>query len=146
MKRRITMFGRRRQEPGPPSRPTIADECEAFLAGTIADLYEASGRTVPCWAQLNRLAHATRVELHALVATTSRPTSPRVEVSWDVMLHRLARQLTATPDDRALAASQRRLCELEGDLISAPNGPVQTPGELLRIVVSVLSDDRQTRG
>ncbi len=43
--------GRNRKEDG------LADECAAFLTGTLTDRREADGVAVPVWAWTNRLAH-----------------------------------------------------------------------------------------
>jgi hypothetical protein len=44
----------------------LAAESEAFLHGRLADQLVATGRRVPGWVMLNRLAHGTRDELAAL--------------------------------------------------------------------------------
>ena len=36
---------------------TIALECEAFLAGTLAEYWEDKGMDLPVWAYMNLLAH-----------------------------------------------------------------------------------------
>lgn len=46
----------------------LADEVEAWLAGRLGDYLANSGRRVPTWAVLNRLAHADRDVLVRLSA------------------------------------------------------------------------------
>lgn len=141
------MFGRReRKQPKKRTTPTIADECEAFLSGHIADLYEESELTVPCWAELNRLAHGSLQDLEQL-ATDSAPMSTRLaDASWRYTLRRLSAQMITDIDDPAALRRVQAavLWPLEEQLLAAPDGPVQTPSELFRIVVSVLREHSQS--
>jgi hypothetical protein len=50
----------------------LADEVVAFLDGRLVDFYTFKGRLLPAWVALNRLAHADRSELVALVGGTAR--------------------------------------------------------------------------
>jgi hypothetical protein len=50
----------------------LADEVVAFLDGRLLDFYTSKGRLLPAWVALNRLAHADRSELVALVGGTTR--------------------------------------------------------------------------
>jgi hypothetical protein len=50
----------------------LADEVVAFLEGRLVDYYMFKGRLLPAWVALNRLAHADRSELVALVGGAAR--------------------------------------------------------------------------
>ena len=62
-------------EEGAVSCPTngevLADECEAFLSGSFADLQGSRRRPVEAWAWVNRVAHAEPEEVKALAARSA---------------------------------------------------------------------------
>lgn len=85
-------FRRRRDEP--PEEPgdegpdelsgawhdsDLADEVSAFLEGRLVEFYTFKGRPRPAWVALNRLAHADRSELVALVGGDRRG---RLRAPW----------------------------------------------------------------
>lgn len=63
---------RERPQHGGTETTGIADECSAFLAGRYLDHLQATGRPIPVWAYLNRLAHADVVEIERLGTRTRR--------------------------------------------------------------------------
>lgn len=142
------MFGRRKhQPPKKHPKPTVADECEAFLSGHIADLYEESDLSVPCWARLNRLAHGSLADLERLATDATAPSGRLADATWRYTLKRLATQLLADSHDPEVLRRRQAavLWPLEDELIAAHDGPVRTPSELFRLVVTVLGEDTTPR-
>ena len=100
----------------------MADEIEAFLAGRLVDHLSGLQVDVPAWAALNRLAHADRHELQALVNGTGEPwgTCPLLDQPrWAPSERAVVRVLLARASTaEALAEVQRTtLVRLELDLI-----------------------------
>lgn len=96
----------------------VADEVEAFLTGRLVDRIAASGRAVPAWAVLNRLAHADRPELVRLVEggdlDGTSPASPWLATERFVAGHLLAK--ASSPDELA-RVQQATLIPVELGLI-----------------------------
>lgn len=63
---------RERRQHDPVHTTGIADECAAFLAGNYLDYVRSTGRPVPAWAYLNRLAHGDADEIERLGTRTPR--------------------------------------------------------------------------
>jgi hypothetical protein len=75
----------------------LAEEAEAFLAGRLADRFADTGRGVPAWALLNRLAHGSIDELTALlVAAQGGWRAHPSALVWTAAERRLALRLLST--------------------------------------------------
>ena len=72
---------------------TIADECEAFLAGQLVEYLVARGRAVPSWAWLNKLAHAGPDELDRIAAGVPAYGRGPEYAAWNQSLTVLAADL-----------------------------------------------------
>lgn len=87
----------------------LSAEAEAYVAGRLADHFAETGRKVPIWSLLNRLAHGTVDEIAELL-TTSASRGWRAHPSaagWIVQERALAlRLLQAAPTDDALRRIQ----------------------------------------
>ena len=60
----------------------LAQECDAFLNGMLAEYWEEKGVTVPVWAWTNVLAHGS---VEQIVESIARPRRPRrVGRNWSV--------------------------------------------------------------
>lgn len=118
---------------GADGRPTLADECEAFLEGRAAAVLEEQGRTPPAWAQLNRVAHGSSADLTVLASGGGAGPDGRRRVdTWAGALARLAEQLLAgTGDDDALRVVQEAaLWPLEGQLLDSRQRIELSPSEV----------------
>ena len=87
----------------------IGAECEAFLHGRMVQYLAARGRSVPAWAWLNQLAHATEAELRA---RASYPPGWSDNGAWLDAVALLARELL---DE--VAATGSSLADLQWDLL-----------------------------
>ena len=52
---------------------TIAIECEAFLAGSLAEYRDDKGMEIPVWAYMNLLAHGTVRQIGECLVGPTRP-------------------------------------------------------------------------
>jgi hypothetical protein len=100
-------------EPTSANAPTccpIENEFDAFLAGTYADWLSTKKQSVPAWAWLNRIAHATISELEIMSTWSAPPSDASDVVLWQRAIALLATDVLAiTADDRQLASVQRRV-------------------------------------
>ena len=137
--------GRVRREP-----PSAADEVEAFLAGRLVDHLSALDVDVPAWAALNRLAHADRSELQAVVNGTAESwgTCPLLtQPPWAASERALVRVLLArAPSAEALAEVQRTtLVPLELGLIDRCRAYGMTAEQVLASAAGALRSCRPDR-
>ena len=58
----------------------VAQECEAFLNGTLAEYWEDKGIVVPVWAWINLLAHgsAAQIARQRVAAQPHPPSRPQL--------------------------------------------------------------------
>ena len=88
------------------------NEFDAFLAGRYADWLSTANRAVPAWAWVNKVAHATIEELHA-IATGPVPVGASGEtVQWHLVSTLLAKEVLA-----AVAGDESRLAELQRETL-----------------------------
>lgn len=114
----------------------LAEEAEAFLAGRLADHLVATGRSVPAWALLNRLAHGGL----PLVAACCVPgeegwrSHPSMGAPhWPAAERSLAlRMLASAPrPDELRHLQSRALVPLESRLIERSRAEILSPGEVI---------------
>ena len=93
----IWRHGKRSPEGDDSKQPqqTLADECEAYIAGQYAGIWPASSGTLPAWVQLNEVAHAP---LAHLVTVADRAPSDGVATTWPDVRALLARMLVEVAD------------------------------------------------
>jgi hypothetical protein len=122
-----------------PEAAGLVEECEAFLAGTYAELCESRGERVPVWAWMNLLAHGTEDQLRTSVAP--HPSCCR----WRQARRFLAGELldVTTSDRVSLADFQRDvLVPIELDVLSCPGADHWRPGQLVSGLLDALPDKR----
>lgn len=91
--------------PGSSERCPHDNEFDAFLAGAYADWLLTRKRSVPAWAWVNKIAHATPDELR-LLATRPPPEGASADiVLWHQVTSLLAKEvlITVADDDAQLA-------------------------------------------
>lgn len=118
-----------------PPAEDLVSECEAFLAGRFAGVFDQRGEPVPPWAWLNRLAHAPREQIQALAATAGPPRRLGQRPSdWRDAVATVAVDLLGlAPDDQSLHSLQlSALLPVELALMGDKAGLAGTPQELLR--------------
>lgn len=133
---------------GREPRPSVGEECEAFLAGRYADLPAIRSEGTPAWIHLNRVAHGTGDDLQRL-----RPHSPWSEDAppadrWSTTVAWIANEVLrrAADEDQLRWIQTTVLWPLEDELIDAPCPMFGTPVALHRLVASALSEfDQQHR-
>jgi hypothetical protein len=127
------MRGRRhnRREDG------LADECAAFLTGTLTDRWEADGLAVPIWAWTNLLAHGSRGMIEDAV---SRPSRHRLLTRcWWIARAQLADLILEMTDSSSLSDLQESvLIPLELELASRTDVPFWTARQWVNTVTSEL--------
>jgi hypothetical protein len=96
----------------------LADEVVAFLEGRLVDFYTFKGRLLPAWVALNRVAHADRSELVALVGGTARGA---LRAPWATTERFIAaRVLSQAPTPKLLEELQAQvLVPVELDMMSS---------------------------
>ena len=97
------------RDPEGSDRCPYDNEFDAFLAGRYADWLSNANRSVPAWAWVNKVAHATIEEIHTLAMSSPPATAPAATVPWHRVSALLAKEvLVAVGDDKCrLAALQR---------------------------------------
>lgn len=128
----------------------VADEVEAFLTGRFADQLSARRAPVPAWAALNRLAHADRTELQAVVegASGGWGSCPLLsQPTWAPSERFVAGNLLArAPTPEALATIQRTtLIPLELRLIERGKVDRMTAEQVLEAGAEALDTYRSDR-
>lgn len=146
-RRRWTVASRPLEEAGQPSTPEhqLAEETEAFLRGTLAELLARQLRTLPPWLLVNRPAHATVAELRRLVEGKAAPVvivaaPPGYRGAWmmaerSVVLHLLA---TVGGDDELRRLQREVLVPLELDLVDRSTTESLTLGAIVAEVIEAL--------
>jgi hypothetical protein len=74
----------------------LADDCEAFLAGTLAERMERRGEFLPTWVWLNLLAHGSPEQLRACRSTGGRRGSTSRD--WRHARYYLAMEILSAAD------------------------------------------------
>lgn len=109
---------------------TVADECQAFLAGAYVDARHADGCSAPIWSWMNEAAHADAAHLTAL--STVPIDDVDVELRTRVLL---ARAVVSAARTQPLADLQRDvLVPLELTVM----GTDPTPRRLIELVARAL--------
>jgi hypothetical protein len=124
-----------------PPEEDLASECEAFLAGRFAGLFERRGEPVPSWAWLNPLAHASRDQIERLAAMAGPPRRLGQRLcDWREAVATLATDLLRlAPDDQSLRGLQlAALLPVELALMGDTAGLAGSPEELLRTARAAL--------
>lgn len=101
-----------RQSTGVPSEPTLPfdSEFDAYLAGGYAEWSLAHGQSVPAWAWMNRIAHASLVDLRATTDRSAVSENDPDLVPWELTTRFLIQEVLATAtDDEALHELQQRV-------------------------------------
>ena len=103
----------------------LADECAAFLTGTLTDRWEADGLAVPIWAWTNLLAHGSTEMIEYAV---TRPGRHRLLTRcWWIARAQLADLILEITDRTSLSELQRSvLVPLELELASRTDVPFWT--------------------
>ena len=126
--------------PRPVTEP-LAEECEAFLAGRLGEIFPGRSVPKPPWVWLNQLAHGDHAQVES-AARASRPrrrrrrrrrvaTSPH---TWPEAIGAVAQELLwfAGDDPSELRRLQMGLVDLELDLSKERPGIWLTPDMLMR--------------
>lgn len=132
---------RREQQPG---EGTVALECEAFLHGTLAELWDERGMIVPVWAWTNLLAHGSESMIAESVARPAK--SRRITRSWRIARSCLAYQVLDLTDQQcALAGMQSAiLIPLELQLADRPEVNRWTPRQWIDTVDHAIRNQHST--
>jgi hypothetical protein len=115
----------------------LADECAAFLSGTLTDRCEADGMAVPIWAWTNVLAHGSR---EMIAYAVSRPSRHRLLTRcWWIARAQLADLILEMTDGASLSDLQESvLVPLELELASRTDVPFWTARQWVETVSSEL--------
>jgi hypothetical protein len=125
-----------------PEAAGLVEECEAFLAGTYAELCESRGERVPVWAWMNLLAHGTEEQLRTNVVPHTSGSH------WHQARRFLAGELldASTSGRVSLADLQRDvLVPIELDVLSCRGADQWQPGQLVSGLLDALPDERSRR-
>ncbi len=117
----------------------LLEDCTALLSGRLLDELYESGRTVPSWAWVNKLAHSSASDLEAFASNPGTPEQRPDLWIWRRTSSYLARQLlrNSHQSDQELQEFQRSvLVPIE---LSAMHRPV-SPSTLLRLILSALTE------
>ena len=133
--------------PVPPPERQLADETEAFLAGSLAELVAAQGRSLPPWLLINRLAHADLDELRRVARGQAAPVvvldaPPSHDRAWALAEEALVMHLLSADSDPAeIRRIQREdLVPLELALIRFTTVQALTLGEILAETLDVIDE------
>lgn len=123
----------------------LANECSAFLKGTLAEYWDDKGLTVPVWAWTNLLAHGDEDRIADSVA---RPRCVRrIARSWSVARSYLALEILGLLDE-SLSLEELQcevLVPLELELSSRSEVNRWSPMQWLDAVDSALRNEHSTR-
>jgi hypothetical protein len=126
----------------------VASEVEAFLAGRLIEHRLATGRPVPAWAVLNRLAHAAFEDLIELARSGAEGMSAvrdAQEPGWRRGQRALAANLVAgaaTPDDVA-DTQWEVLVPLELSVVERSKSDTSTSRRVLEMAADAIADYRR---
>lgn len=133
-----------RSEAHPSWEAALSAETEAFLEGRIVEHLMTAGRTVPTWALLNRLAHASPSELASLAEIEGRPgNAPEPgEPVWRAAQRSLASRLLArgARSDEITRIQRTVLVPLELRLIERSEVETVTLRQAVRAACDALND------
>jgi hypothetical protein len=123
----------------------LANECSAFLNGTLAEYWDDKGLVVPVWAWTNLLAHGD--EDRIADAVTRPRCSRRAARKWSVARSYLALEILG------LLHESLSLEELQGDVLvplelelsTRQDVSRWTPTQWLEAVDNVLRNEHSTR-
>ncbi|MFZ0250522.1 MAG: hypothetical protein WAL61_11310 [Acidimicrobiales bacterium] len=120
---------------------TIARECEAFLAGTLAEYWDDKGMDVPVWTWMNMLAHGSARQIGECVLRPSRPRP--ASRSWRVARSYLAYEvLDLTDVECTLAQLQATvLIPLELEMAARADVAAWTPRQWVDLVEDALRNN-----
>jgi hypothetical protein len=115
----------------------LADECAAFLTGTLTNRWEADGQAVPIWAWTNLLAHGSR---EIIAEAVSRPSRHRLLTRcWWIARAQLADLILEMTDRVSLSDLQQSLLiPLELELASRTDVPFWTSRQWVETVTAEL--------
>jgi len=123
----------------------LANECTAFLNGTLAEYWDDKGLTVPVWAWTNLLAHGNEDRIADAVA---RPRcARRMARNWSVARSYLALEILGLLEE-SLSLEELQcevLIPLELELSSRSEVCRWTPTHWLEVVDSALRNEHSTR-
>jgi hypothetical protein len=123
----------------------LANECTAFLNGTLAEYWDDKGLTVPVWAWTNLLAHGDEDRIAECVA---RPRCMRRSArNWSVARSYLALEILGLLDE-SLSLEELQcevLVPLELELAADPEASRWTSKQWLGAVDTALRNEHSTR-
>ena len=122
-------------------RSVFLQDCAALLSGRLLDRLFASGRYVPPWAWVNKLTHASQVELEAFAENPGTPDQRPELWVWQRTTAFLADELlhSARQSGKGLYELQRScLLPIELASLEQPVGP----STMLRVLLSAWADMR----
>jgi hypothetical protein len=123
----------------------LANECSAFLNGTLAEYWDDKGLTVPVWAWTNLLAHGN--EDRIADAVTRPCCARRMARNWSEARSYLALEVLGLLDE-SLSLEELQceaLVPLELELSFRPEVSRWTPTEWLEAVDSALRNEHSNR-
>ena len=118
-----------------PAETALAEECQAFLDGTYAELAYASDAPVPVWAWMNLLAHGTEAELRDAARALGEGDSwhqARAFLAGEVL------EAIGPPHLTLVQLQHDVLVPLELDLLDCQCSNRWTPAQLVRGQTGVL--------
>lgn len=72
------------------------NEFDAYLAGAYAEWALQNHQSIPAWAWVNRVAHASLTDLHTMVSQSHISASSPDLVAWEHLVSFLAKEVLAT--------------------------------------------------
>ena len=96
---------KRERVAAPVESSVVAQECEAFLNGTLAEYWEDKGVVVPVWAWINLLAHGSRAQIAHSVSRPGRVRRPGR--SWAIARTYMAYEVLDLVDDEFTLADMQ---------------------------------------
>jgi hypothetical protein len=129
----------RRDLPG----DVLASECAAYLNGTLAELWEERGTSVPVWTWTNLLAHGSEGQMHESLLQPVRPR--RTGRSWRIARSFLAHQVLDLVSDISLEELQSTvLLPLELELAARRDVEQWTPRRWAETVDAAIRSTHST--
>jgi hypothetical protein len=98
----------------------LTDDCEAFLAGTLAERMERRGDFLPTWVWMNLLAHGSPQQLRACHSSSRRASVTR---DWRQARYYLAMEILSAADRHGSLEDLQR-CILQPLELAAAAQPV----------------------
>ena len=123
----------------------LANECSAFLNGTLAEYWDDKGLAVPVWAWTNLLAHGDE---DRIADSVTRPRcARRMARNWSIARSYLALEILGLLDE-SLSLDELQcevLIPLELDLSARSDVSRWTPTQWLEAVDAALRNEHSTR-